>query len=237
MNINELKYIPDPDLLFLSKATNEDLDIIFKLLVYDTDKKERFAGQLSNHPLVKQYYPDHSKYINLIIGEIQKFGANSILNVLRFGKGVLYYEILTDVCDKMKIKYKKGDKTNNIEKKLLDHVEKSIRKKYSELSPEEQEKFLEKLNVNDKEKVKKYLLSGAITGSASALSLLFSSFVAVVFSDALGITMVLSGLVLGPLATLGIASYSVATALGPAYRITAPICVIISLLRIKYQNW
>ena len=104
-----MSFIPDPDLVFLSSVSNEDLDIIFNLLVYDSEKKKRITQELLDNKLVKKYYPDHKQYINSIIEEIQKFGANSIASILRGKiydrKGVLYYEILNDVCDTMKIKY------------------------------------------------------------------------------------------------------------------------------------
>jgi len=215
-----MSVIPDQDLAFLSSVSNEDLDIIFNLLVYDSDNKKRITQELLNTKLVKKHYPDHKQYINNIIKEIQKYGANSIVSVLRLGKGVLYYEILNDVCNKMKIKYPKGGKTEEIESYLLKYTEKKFKDYLDKLSIKEKQEFLKKMNISDKEYVK--LFSGGLFTTSASIA------VAVRLAEGLGCLGILGG--------LSIMAYSVVNAFGPAYRVTGPICITIAMLRRKYDN-
>ncbi|MXE51156.1 DUF3944 domain-containing protein, partial [Escherichia coli] len=56
-------------------------------------------------------------------------GANSFATLLRWGKGVLYREILTDACDKMKVNYNNKSSVETIEMNLLMKIlEKSLEK-------------------------------------------------------------------------------------------------------------
>ena len=61
----------------------------------------------------------HVEYWDLIAEELQRFGGNSIVNVLRGGEGVLYREILIDVAGKMKVNFNKESPTELIELHLL----------------------------------------------------------------------------------------------------------------------
>ena len=228
-----MSFIPDPDLVFLSSVSNEDLDIIFNLLVYDSEKKKRITQELLDNKLVKKYYPDHRQYIKSIIEEIQKFGANSIASILRGKiydrKGVLYYEILNDVCDTMKIKYPKNGQTQEIESCLLEYIEKKFKDYINKLSIKERENLLKKININDNE-LNKYINDGFLqyfikrsgtlphkNGGASSVSL----------DDFIQNMPIFLG--------VGI-MFSAIVVFGPAYRVTGPICITIACLRKKYCN-
>jgi len=60
----------------------------------------------------KSHSPNHNQYWDLIAAEIQCFGGNSFATMLRGGEGVVYKEVLTDACDKMKVNYRKQKDTH-----------------------------------------------------------------------------------------------------------------------------
>lgn len=95
-----MAYRDDPDLAFLSKCTDEELDDLVYLLIYDKDGNARLTEELTMTDVYKKYKPRHSLYWKEIASEIQCFGANSLATIFRGGKGVLYKEILCDVCKK-----------------------------------------------------------------------------------------------------------------------------------------
>ena len=67
----------------------------------------------------KEHQPDHIQYWREIAAEVQCFGANSLVTIFRGGKDVVYREVLTDVCDKVKVKYDVKATTSDIEDALL----------------------------------------------------------------------------------------------------------------------
>lgn len=226
-----IEFYPDQDLSFLSTVSNDDLDIIFNLLSYDIDGKKRITGELLNNEIVKKYYPNHKKYINVIVGEIQKFGANSFATAFRSG-GVLYNEILNDVCRKMKIKYPKGIKTENIEEYLLIYAEKRFKEYVNKLSTKEKEKLLNEMHLNDINDFTKCLSTGFFTST--------SSIIAGTALEAIlgrGMPWLIAGVSsLGFLMGIGAIAYSIGSLAGPAYRVTGPICIAVAMLRRKYQK-
>ncbi|HHR5849440.1 TPA: DUF3944 domain-containing protein [Providencia alcalifaciens] len=114
-----MAYRYDSDLEFLEQIPSESLNDLVYLLTHDKDGSERLTEELTNNANYKAYYPDHNKYWQDIAAEIQCFGANTFATIFRGGKGVLYREILTDVCDKLKVNYNKNSNIQNIENCLL----------------------------------------------------------------------------------------------------------------------
>ncbi|MEQ1977013.1 ubiquinol-cytochrome C chaperone family protein [Xenorhabdus sp. SGI240] len=82
----------------------------------------------------KQHYPDHNKYWEEIAAEIQCFGANTFATIFRGGKGVLYKEVLVDVCGKLKVNFNKNSDVKNIENCLLMKI---LSDALESMSPEE----------------------------------------------------------------------------------------------------
>ena len=105
-----MAYRKDPDLEFLGNVSSADLDLLVRILTEDKDGNERLTEELTTNDIYKAYYPDHQAYWKLIAAEIQCFGANTFATMLRGGEGVLYREVLTDVCDKMKVNYNGGSR-------------------------------------------------------------------------------------------------------------------------------
>ena len=120
--IMEMSYRNDEDLNFLSELSNEELEPLLNLLIFDKDNKKRFTEQITSDVRYIKNTPNHFAYWDLIAEEYQKFGANSIVSLFRKGKGVTYKEILCDVCDKIKVNYNKKSKTEDIERFLLQKI-------------------------------------------------------------------------------------------------------------------
>ena len=114
-----MAYRVDSDLEFLSEIQSSDLaDLVF-CLTHDKDGDIRITEELTTRETYKKHYPNHNKYWKDIAAEIQCFGANSVVTIFRGGEGVPYREVLTDVCDKMKVNYNKESTTEKIEQMLL----------------------------------------------------------------------------------------------------------------------
>lgn len=114
-----MAYRTDPDLEFLGNVFSADLEGLVSTLTHDKDGAVRFTEELTESADYKAYYPDHSKYWRSVAGEIQSFGANTFATLLRGGKGVLYKEVLTDVCDKLKVNYNKESPVELIEQNMM----------------------------------------------------------------------------------------------------------------------
>lgn len=90
-------YIKDEDLEFLKDINSNDLNKLVEILT--TSKTE----ELTKKDIYKEFVPNHNIYWEEIAAEIQHFGGNTIANIAR-GKGVIYSEILKDVCTAFDIK-------------------------------------------------------------------------------------------------------------------------------------
>lgn len=112
-------YREDPDLEFLKDCSNEDLDVLIKYLTKDKDGSSRITEELTSSDKYKLYKPNHKRYWDLIAAELQCFGADTFATLFRGGKGVLYREVLTDVCDKIKANYNKNSSIETIESNLI----------------------------------------------------------------------------------------------------------------------
>lgn len=141
-----MAYRPDPDLEFLGKCSDHELNDLVNCLIYDKNGKPRLTEELTMSSTYKKYSPRHSHYWQEIGAEIQCFGANSIVTMFRGGKGVPYKEVLCDVCDKFKVKYDKKSNTIEIEQALFLKV---LADSIEQLSPEERRAFAAELGGID----------------------------------------------------------------------------------------
>lgn len=139
-----MAYRYDPDLEFLEQLDSADLNDLVNCLTHDKDGVVRLTEELTATSLYKQHQPDHHQYWNLIAAEIQCFGANSLVTLFRAGKGVEYREILTDVCDKMKVNYNKASSVEVIENNLLLKV---LKDALDKMSPEELRELAESIGI------------------------------------------------------------------------------------------
>lgn len=103
----------DPDLTpVLQSSTNEDLaPLVDYILSAKTNALERNARFVALRP-------DHRRYVDLIVQEIQTFGGNSFANVGRGGRGVCYAEIVRDVAKRVRVQYREGQALAEIEQAI-----------------------------------------------------------------------------------------------------------------------
>lgn len=139
-----MAYRPDPDLEFLGQVPSADLEGLVSTLTHDKDGEVRFTEELTESELYKAHHPDHNKYWELAAAELQGFGANTFATLLRGGKGVLYKEILTDVCDKLKVNYNKESPVALIEQNLMMKI---LTDAIERMTPEEVRQMAEEVGV------------------------------------------------------------------------------------------
>ena len=111
------------DLSFLTDCSNEQLRLLADVLVFDPkDHKKRYTERLSARASYAVYYPhDMKKLLPEIVDEYQRFGGNTIANIIR-GHGVPYREILKDVCKTVGIAKSDTDTVEIMEAALLKTV-------------------------------------------------------------------------------------------------------------------
>lgn len=83
------KYRPDPDLDFLQRCDQADLDIVVTYLTKTKNGDIRVAETLTQEPRYKEFQPDHAKYWDLVAAELQHFGGNTFANL---GRRLLSHE-------------------------------------------------------------------------------------------------------------------------------------------------
>lgn len=141
-----MAYREDSDLEFLGELDSESLNDLVYCLMHDKDGSQRFTEELSMSESYKKYNPDHKLYWKEIAAEVQCFGGNTFATFFRGGKGVLYKEVLTDVCDKMNVNYNKDSSSEKIEHNLLMKI---LTEALEKMSPEELKELAESLGVNN----------------------------------------------------------------------------------------
>ena len=249
-----MSYRDDSDLEFLRKMSDKDLDVLVEIITRDTDGKTRFTESLTGSSAYKQYYPQHSKYIDEICEELQRFAGNTISNIVgRFGKGVLYKEALCDVCDKIKVAYNKNDDTKTIERNMLLGI---VKKEIADMDNKKAEEFYNILRESGKYSsdmfsmgyskdlligiAQQILFKGGIGSffmtniiSSTVTNAILGRVVTLAGSSALGKTLTAWA---GPIG-LGITGVWTASDLAStAYRVTIPAVVQVAFLRSKYEN-
>jgi len=237
-------YRYDSDLEFLKNVKSKDLEQLVYILIYDpNDGNKRISEELSEKEKYIQYRPDHNKYWREIAEELQKYGGNTIANFMR-GTGVLYKEILMDVCDELKVNYNKNSSTEMIENNLLMKI---LDKALEEMTEEERKELLNSIGLENTTNFSKEALVGIFQAIFRAGG--FKSYqLTVIVANAILKALIGRGLSFAGNATLtrtmailtgpiGWAITALWTAIdiaGPAYRVTIPAVIEISVLRKKY---
>ena len=135
-----MKYIEDKDLYFLGNLKSKELDNLVNILT------KPLTQELTNREMYKEFYPEHSLYIEEILSELQHFGGNTIANVIR-KKGVVYAEILDDVCKALGFKIRNKLSIEEKEELLLkvgkdDGITKNIGRQITSLDTKDTLAFL-----------------------------------------------------------------------------------------------
>lgn len=243
-----MAYRSDKDLEFLSRMTSEELNDLVYCLTHDKDGDVRYTEELTQSSRYKNHYPDHRQYWELIAAEIQCFGANTFVTMLRGGKGVTYKEVLMNVCDKLKVKYNKSSNTETIENNLLMKI---IEDALEKMSPEELRKLAvqvgleaNKANIINSKKIFNIFRSVFLAGGFKsyqytviianmALKAIVGRGLSLAGNAALTKTM---SLLVGPIGLVFTSLWTVADITGAAYRVTIPAVIHVAVLRQKYLN-
>ncbi|MCQ2939881.1 DUF3944 domain-containing protein, partial [Helicobacter pylori] len=146
-----MAYKYDSDLEFLKQLSSNDLKDLFDVLVYDKDGEKRHNEKLTSSIEYKRHGDDYAKYAERIAEELQYYGSNSFASALR-GTGVLYREILCEVCNKLKVNYNKKSDTTLIEENMLSSI---LQKSLEKMSDEEIRELCDELGVKNTNKLGK----------------------------------------------------------------------------------
>ncbi|WP_031597664.1 YaaW family protein [Ferrovum myxofaciens] len=173
----------------------------------------------------------------LIIEEIQAFGGNSLVNLIRFGEGVSYDEIVRDVTSKVGVKVKSTDSCEDMENAIISKI---IEKAWDKMSPEERNTMTEFMHIPAKGSATlAAVLAAAELGGFATFQLAAS------VANALARQIIGRGLtfganaalmeglsvLVGPVGWAVMALWLAADLAGPAYRVTVPCVIQIAYLR------
>lgn len=240
-----MAYRYDPDLEFLEKCASKDLDDLVYCITHDKDGSARITEELTATAVYKRHHPDHHQYWELIAAEIQCFGANSFATIFRGGKGVLYKEVLTDVCEKMKVNFNKDSSVEVIEQNLLMKI---LKESLEKMSTAEVRQLAESLGVKNFNTV----TSEALIGSFQTIFRMggFKSYqLTVIIVNAVmkaligrglsfaatGTLMRAASVLTGPIGWVITGLWTAVDLAGAAYRVTIPAVIQIAFLRQKVQ--
>ncbi|MCQ2746455.1 DUF3944 domain-containing protein [Helicobacter pylori] len=233
---------------FLKRLSSNDLKDLFDVLVYDEDGTLRMNEELTNSTEYKRYGSDYAKYPRRIAEELQCYGSNTFINFFR-DEGVLYKEILCDVCDHLKVNYHEESPTSLIEKNILSKL---LKDSLERMSKEDLEKLRHELSMTNIDKVigenKQVLIASVLTLFKAGGS--HSYALAVSVADAMvrqtlghGLSSVVGkvalkktlGILAGPIGWVITGALVSINLAGPAYRVTVPACVLVVALRKKLK--
>ncbi|MBW3509378.1 DUF3944 domain-containing protein [Janthinobacterium sp. NKUCC06_STL] len=235
-----IKYRVDEDLAFLQYCKEEDLRILAGYLTHDKDQSARMASELVADDNFKKFAGKTDQYRQcwqLIAGELQHFGGDTIVNLFR-GDGVLYKEILSDVCDNQKVKTEKNSSAYAMENKLL---EKFIGDAWEKLGAEQRASLLKEFDIGYNSRdgeglalLKAALLSGigslqiSSLIARSAASMFAGRAISIIATGGLGRSLAVFA---GPVGLAVSAALTVPAISGAAYRVTIPAVIQIAYMR------
>lgn len=241
-----MRYRKDKDLDFLQYISSDQLNDLVDCITKRNNGSLRLTEALTISENYNKNYPNHNKYWQDIASEIQLFGANSIISLCRLGKGVLYREILEDVCHRLKVDFNKQSKTNIIEQNLL---EKIIADTIENLSEYDKIQLARDVNITNSplstgETISKTVLvlfkQGGFRNHQSTLQIVHIIWKAL-FDK--GLTMLSGGvrtktlsIITGPIGWAVTGLWTLNDIASPAYRVTIPAVIQISLLRYVHNN-
>lgn len=239
-----MAYKYDEDLEFLreKELSSQDLNDLVEAL---KGKKgdERLTEMLTTNDLFKRFEPDHKKYLDLIFEELQCFGGNTWVNILR-GGGVQYKEILCDVCDKLKVNYDKNSSTERIEQNMFMKLSMDV---FSKMDKDDVKKTADALNVKELPvgpELATYMLSAFKLGgfkSYQITTIVVNSIWRMLFGHGLRLAANATiartlAIFTGPIGWIITALWTSWDIAGPAYRVTVPAVIQVAFLRQTYKG-
>ncbi|MBH2760614.1 DUF3944 domain-containing protein [Serratia ureilytica] len=233
-------YRNDPDLNLLGQCSNEELQLLVSILTTDPrDGDTRWTENLTGTSEYRVLAPQHRLYWQLIAAELQRYGANTLMSLARLGQGVVYREILEDVCDKLDVNYNPKSTTETIELSLLMKV---LEKSLDQMTPENLAAFSRTMQLeltNPTPQLIIMAVQAAIRTSSLAALEIATVMSASVITSLGGIatwgTVVVASralsVIAGPVAMVLSSAWMISDITGPAYRVTIPACIIVAWLR------
>lgn len=230
-----MAYQNDTDLDFLSQCDNELLGVLVEILT-ENKGEERFTETLTLSNGYKTYHPDHVKYWRDIAESYQRFGGNTFVNMVR-GGGVLYREILCDVCDKLDVNYNSSASIEFIEINLLSKI---LTDSLAKMTSEQLKEISNDLGLKN---------VTSFTPQAVTIAMQLSGFMvyktAVIVANMIakailghGLSLATNaaltrtiGIFLGPIGWVITGLWTTLDIAGPAYRVTIPATIQIACMR------
>lgn len=240
------KYREDSDLEVLKIADNQMLGILVEYLTQNRDGDKWLTEQLTSNPEFIAANGDYQKVWQLIAEELQLFGGNTIANMIR-GKGVLYREILIDVCEKVKVKTDYNVPIVEIENALIAKIfanswdamtsdERNELKKDLKLDPTQDDALtLEAIKTGIAKGYFSYQVSMLIASSFANAVLGTNIALLAGFAGAVGASRLIGSLA-GPLGVLITSMLTLPMISGPAYRVTLPAVIQVAAIRQQLLN-
>jgi uncharacterized protein YaaW (UPF0174 family) len=179
----------------------------------------------------------------LIAEEIQKFGGNSLINIFRSGKGVLYKEIVWDVAEHVGANYNKKQDIAQIETAILIKI---VEKSMEQMSEDEKKQFFNQFGVkfNGVGPAAIAMLIGAIKLSGFA-AYKMATIVAQASAKMLlgkGLSFAATGGLMkgisafsGPIGWAITGIWTAFDLTSPAYRVTVPCTIQLAYMRQKFM--
>ncbi|MBJ9113000.1 acidic protein MsyB [Citrobacter sp. FDAARGOS_156] len=225
-------YLNDDDLDFLQHCSEEQLANITRLLTHNEKGKARLSSVLNHNDLFKSMegHPEqHRRNWQLIAGELQHYGGDSIANKLR-GHGKLYRAILLDVSKRLKLKADKEMSTFEIEQYLLEHF---LRNAWQKMDAEHKQEFLQAVDAKVSELEELLPLLMKDRNLAKGVSHLLSGQLTRILRTHAAVSVIGHGLLRGAGlgGPVGAALNGVKAVSGSAYRVTIPAVLHIACLR------
>lgn len=236
-----MAYRIDKDLEFLRELSSAQLNDLVYLLTHDKNDNIRITEELTGFDIYKAYYPDHHQYWQEIAGEIQCYGANTIATLFRRGKGVLYKEILQDVCDKLKVNYNKDAPTETIESYLFMKI---LEDSLNKMSTEELQQLSNEIGLKNTNELTPQKLLGSfqlifraggfksyqltVIIANTIMKALFGK--GLTFAGNAGLTKIMS-ILAGPIGLTITTIWTCIDIASPAYRVTIPAVIQVAYLR------
>ena len=225
-------YLNDDDLDFLQHCSEEQLANITRLLTHNEKGKARLSSVLNHNDLFKSMegHPEqHRRNWQLIAGELQHYGGDSIANKLR-GHGKLYRAILLDVSKRLKIKANKEMSTFEIEQSLLEHF---LRNAWQKMDADHKQEFLQAVDAKVSELEELLPLLMKDRNLAKGVSHLLSGQLTRILRTHAAVSVIGHGLLRGAGlgGPVGAALNGVKAVSGSAYRVTIPAVLHIACLR------
>ncbi|MBK3510050.1 DUF3944 domain-containing protein [Pseudomonas sp. MF6747] len=239
-----MAYRDDSDLEFLSKLDSESMNDLVYCLVHDKDGSVRLTEELTTNDMYKAWFPDHRRYWESVAAEIQCFGGNTFATMLRGGKGVLYKEVLQDVCDKMRVNYNSSSSVEKIEQNLLMKI---LTDAVEKMTPAELKELADAVGVKNVGLLTSEAMLGVFQAVFKAGG--FKSYqltliiVNAILKALIGRGLSLAGnvaltrtmaVLTGPIGWVITGAWTAIDIASPAYRVTIPAVIQVAALRQKY---